>query len=178
MKTLKFNLKLFYLLGAIFAFTYASSQPVNYMVLAKNGKGKRYYFYEGQEITYKLKNDMGFFTDRITKIKDSIIEFQTYSVSYNDIETVHIDKKQTIISNKAVGQYAISVGIATVLLQVAYLINTGAGMPTLGRDLLYVSSPIPVILLGNWVYSWFVKTEYDINPGEYQLKPVILRNDQ
>lgn len=178
MKTLKFNFKLFCLLGAIFAFFFANSQPVNYMVLTKTGKAKRYYFYEGQEISYKLKNDIGFFTDRIIKIRDSIIEFQTYSIAYSDIETVRIKKKKTIISNQVVGQYAVSISVATVLLEVAYLVNTGAGMPTLGRDLMYVASPIPVILLANWVYSWFIKTEYDINPGEYQLKPVILRNDQ
>ena len=178
MKTLKFNYRWLFLLVALFAYTVAHSQPVNYMVLTKPGKAKRYYFYEGQEITYKLKNDIGFFTDRIQKIKDSVIEFQTYSVDYNDIETVFIGKKKAIISNKVVGQYAVSIGIAAVLLQTAYLVNTGAGMPTLGRDLLYVASPIPVILLANWVYSWFVKTEYDINPGEYRLSPVILRNDQ
>jgi hypothetical protein len=153
------------------------AQPVNYVVLTKPGKTKRYTFIEGQEITYKLKKDIGFFTDRIFRITDTTLVFPDYTVAFGDIDIIYINKKKHFLSTNTILMYGVNVVAAAAILQVAYLVNTGAGYPTLGRDLLYVSTPIPLLFIVNGVYRLFVKTEYKLEPGGYKLNPVILRKD-
>jgi hypothetical protein len=151
MKTLHYNLyKTLAVFGLLLLFIAAKAQPVNFMVMSKPGNSKRYTFYEGDLITYKLKTDITFFTDRVVKIKDSVITFATYDVPYESIEKIFITKKKHLfISNKAVAQYGISIVAGSALLEAAYLVNTGKGMPTIVRDMTYVLSPVPVFLLMN-----------------------------
>jgi hypothetical protein len=180
MKTLKFNTSLKPLLLVLLALSFVavSAQPTNYMVMKKNGKKKRYTFIEGQEISYKVTGDIGYVTDNITRITDSTLEFMDVSIPLKNIESVRINKKKHfIVPNRAALTYATSVGISAAILEVAYLINTGKGIYDLGTQLAYVSTPIPTILLTNWIYSWFVKTEYEIAANEYQLYPIVLRKE-
>lgn len=165
------------IIALIGLFISAKAQPINFMILGKQGNGKKYTFYEGQEITYKLKTDIGYFTDKIVKLKDSVIEFATYTVAYADIEKVRIDKKKYLIPNKAVWVYGGNILAASAVLELAYLINTGSGIYNLGTQMLYLAAPVPLVLLANWVYGKFVKTEYTLSADEYQLRPVILRKD-
>lgn len=180
MKTLtsKSPLKPLLLVLLALSFFAASAQPINYMVMKKNGKKKRYTFIEGQQISYKVTGDIGFVTDYISRITDSTLEFIDLSIPLKNIESVRIDKKKHfLLPNSAVLTYATSLSLSAAILEVAYLINTGKGIHDLGTQLAYLSTPIPTILLSNWVYGWFVKTEYAIAPNEYQLYPVILRKE-
>lgn len=180
MKTLKYNTALKSLLLVLLALSFiaVSAQPINYMVMKKNGKKKRYTFIEGQEISYKVTGDIGYYTGYITYITDSTLEFNDISIPLKNIESVRINKKKHfIVPNSAALTYATSVAISAAILETAYLVNTGKGIYDLGTQLAYVSTPIPTILLSNWVYSWFVKTEYEIAPNEYKLYPVILRKE-
>lgn len=155
----------------------AAAQPVNFVVLSKEGKKKKYEFMEGEEIRYKLKANDYYFTDKIVKIKDSAIEFMDYSVRYSDIDKIYIQKRKHIIPNKTVLLYGANVLAAAGILEIAYLINTGKGVHNLGTQVLILESPVPVFLLINWLYGMSVKNEYTIAEGEYRLRPVILRND-
>lgn len=148
------------------------------MVMKKNGKKKRYTFIEGQEITYKVKGDIGFMSDFIRTITDSTIEFVDYTLPFNNIETIKINKKRHLLmTNNGALSYGVSLGVSAAILETAYIINTGKGVYNFGTQLAVLSSPIPTILLSNWIYSWFVKTEYTIAPDEYQFYPIILRKD-
>lgn len=177
MKTLKFNW-----LTAIFAlllcllYTTAEAQT-NYVVLSKVGKKKRYTFIEGQEISYKVRGDVGFFTDIIMKVQDSALQFATYTLPYTDIETIKIAKKKHIIPNKALLTYGANILVSAGILEIAYRVNTGGGVHALGTQMAYLATPIPVFFFANWVYSWFIKTEYTLSADEYQLRPVILRKE-
>lgn len=174
----KYNLPRLFIWLAFVALSFTvSAQAINYVVLSKPGNTKRYTFMEGQDITYRVKGDIGFYTDRIVKVQDSAILFATYTLPFADIEKIFIKKKKHIVPNKTALTYGGSLLASAAILEVAYLVNTGAGMPTLGNDLVYMSTPIPLLLLANWVYSWFVKTEYTLSANEYQLRPVILRKD-
>lgn len=178
MKTWIYNLPKTVLLFALVTFcisTYA--QPINYLVLSKAGKKKTYTFVEGAEITYKLKKDIGYMTDRIITVTDSAIVFATYTVPYTDIDKIFIDKKTKIISNNTILLYGVNIVVGGAILNLAYLVNTGTGLYNLGGQMLYALAPIPVFLGANWVYGRLVKTEYTIGEGYYRLRPVILRKE-
>lgn len=180
MKTLKYNLFLKPLLLALLALSFiaVSAQPINYMVMKKNGKKKRYAFIEGQEISYKVTGDIGYYTDYISRITDSTLEFNNISIPLENIESVRIDKKKHfLLPNNAALTYGINLAVSAAILETAFLINSGTGVYRMGTQLAFLSTPIPTILLSNWVYSWFVKTEYSIAPNEYKLYPIILRKE-
>lgn len=176
---LKFSywLKPFTVVLLLLSFVAVEAQAVNYVVLKKIGKKKRYTFIEGEEITYLRRNDIGFFTDRIVEVQDSALQFASYTLPFSDIEKIHIDKNKHIIPNKTVLMYGANVIIAAAILEVAYRVNSGSGVPDLGKQMLYLTAPVPAFLLVNWVYGLFVKTDYLIAPDEYQLYPVILRQE-
>lgn len=177
MKTLKFN-SLIALLVLVFTLVQTTAQAqTNYVVLSKAGKKKRYTFIEGQEISYRVRGDIGFFTDRIVKVHDSTLEFATYTLPFTDIEKIFIPKKKYILPYKTVLTYGANIAVSAVILEAAYRVNSGGGVNALGTQMAYLGAPIPVALLANLVYGWFVKTEYTLSPDEYQLRPVILRKE-
>lgn len=178
MKTWIYNLPKVILVFTLLAlFIGVKAQPVNYVVLSKAGKKKTYIFIEGAEITYKLKKDIGYMTDRIVTVTDSAIVFASYSVPYGDIDKIFIAKKTKIISNNNILLYGVNIVIGGAILNLAYLVNTGAGLHNLGGQMLSALAPIPVFFGANWVYGRLVKTEYTIGEGYYRLRPVILRKE-
>ncbi len=180
MKTLKFNsvIKSLLLACIVLLVSVASAQPVNYMIMKKNGKKQRYTFIEGQQITYKINVDIGYMTDYIFRITDSTLEFSTYSVPFSNIESVRINKKKHfLLKNEYALTYGINIGLSAAILETAYIVNSGAGVYRMGTQLTFLSTPIPFILLSNLIYGWFVKTEYSISTNEYQLYPIVLRKE-
>ena len=177
MKTLKFN-RYPALLALLLCLLYTTAEAqTNYAVLSKAGKKKRYTFIEGQELTYKVRGDVGFFTDVILKVQDSALQFATYTLPYTDIETILVHKKKHIIPNKTLLTYGANILVSAGILEIAYRVNSGGGVHALGTQMAYLATPIPVFFLANWVYSWFIKTEYTLSADEYQLRPVILRKE-
>lgn len=180
MKTLKFNtaLKPLLLVFLALSFVATSAQPINYMVMKKNGKKQRYTFIEGQEISYKVRGDIGYLTDYIMRLTDSTIEFSTIAIPFKNIESVRINKKKHfLLPNNAALTYGINLAGSAAILETAFLVNSGTGVYRMGTQLAFLSTPIPTILISNWIYGLFVKTEYTIAPNEYQLYPVILRKE-
>lgn len=180
MKTLLYSKSIKTLLLALFTLSIfsISAQPINYMVMKKSGKKKRYTFIEGQEITLKTNGDIGYISDYIISITDSTIEFANNSISYSIIEKVKINKKKhLILPNQAALTYGTTLVLSAAVLETAYIINSGKGIHNLGTQLAVLSTPIPTIFISNWIYGLFVKTEYEIAPNEYQLYPIILRKE-
>ncbi len=177
---LKYNfaLKPLFSILLLCSFAVLFAQPINYMVMKKDGKKKRYTFIEGQEISYKVKDDIGYMTEQILRITDSTLEFAQNSIPLKNIESIRINKKQHfLLKNNAALTYGINLAISAAILETAFLVNSGKGVYRMGTQLAFLSTPIPTILISNWIYKLFVKTEYAIAPDEYQLYPIILRKD-
>lgn len=146
--------------------------------MKKNGKKKRYTFIEGQEISYRVRDDIGYMTEQILRITDSTLEFAENSIPLKNIESIRINKKQhLLLKNNAALTYGINLAASAAILETAFLVNSGKGVYRMGTQLAFLSIPIPTILLSNLIYKLFVKTEYAIAPDEYQLYPIILRKD-
>ncbi|MGY6557726.1 MAG: hypothetical protein ACXIT9_00420 [Nitritalea sp.] len=116
-------LTLFLLSGSLFAQgARPKVEPVDKFILIQKGAKKRtaMRFRVGEDLTYKLKGEPFFVTDRIVNIQSDLIEMRENVLTVERIEAVDISKKdsrnQTItnVSTVAIGGGLLFLGAETV----------------------------------------------------------------
>ncbi|MBA9078854.1 hypothetical protein [Rufibacter quisquiliarum] len=88
---------LFFFFGIIFtgqaqAVDSVKTKPANltYLLLNKTGKLKRYRFYVGDQIMFRVKNDSRFYSGSITAIKDSAFYFQNTRIPLERVAQIRM----------------------------------------------------------------------------------------
>lgn len=151
------------------------SQNPNFLMLKKEGKIKRYYYYPGDEIQFRTKGGNTLDKLMISNISDSAIHSGENYILYSQIGEVFRPKRRhLLLPDEAAHAYLLSIGVSLAIVQVAYLINTGSPEPAFGKGTLYILSPAPIIYLSNAIKRMFTKRYYTITEGDYILQPVII----
>lgn len=81
------------LIGLFLAFESATAQ--SYLVLRKKGSSRRYEYFKGNELVYRMKGYDQFFSDRITDFADSTIILENNIVLIEQIEEVDVGQARS-----------------------------------------------------------------------------------
>ncbi len=86
------------------------------MVLEKMGTKKRYIYYVGEQIEYKLSNKEAFEVNIVTNILDSAFVSNNDTIKFSAISTININNKRKSGIVDAAGPVLISAGVVLLAI--------------------------------------------------------------
>lgn len=93
-----------------------------FMVLEKMGTKKRYIYYVGEQIEYKMPNSDSYNRGVLTNILDSAFVVQTDTIMFSSVKSVNINNKRKSNIINAAGPVLITAGVVLLAIDV---INRG-----------------------------------------------------
>lgn len=140
-----------------------------YLVLEKMGTKKRFVFYPGDEVIFKMKGSDLEITDVITDLQDSLILFLNSYVKPTEIEYIKLEHTTGLLSPSN-GPKLIIAGVALFLIdQLNYTVIQGNDF-RLDEDILYTSL---IMVAGGAIWTSFRYTKFR-NRRNRRIRTVVL----
>lgn len=142
----------------------------DYMMVYKPGKKKRYYYFIGDHIKVRPVRNFPMREGTIYALSDSALYFsQVDSILYSEIDYVQIRERAGLFSSQFLVYNTTSVVGSLLIMEAAYLVNTGKNSPYLKQGGIIVAAVTGIPLAIQGITALVRKTRVYIRPEEYRI---------